>query len=464
MTRPQRIAALSLTFALFLLLAPIAVLYALGYRLYQDPLHIERTGLILLRPTTNAINAYIDSQAAEKSSSPIRFAFLRPGPHRIILTKEGMLPWKANVSVGQGEAVRISPAALFSTPSPLNAPDGLSYNCRAEDAILFTNPPPSSSQLNDILTVQKSVVIRNRQTYVIPEAVKCLSSTVIGSIKEETLDRPDPEEDAKIAVLTVYQFPPLFGDGTLRTTQLSTSDSLRSIERASSGEIVYMLGDGSIWVWSDAAVPQLFQRTEVGPWALAGGSIVRWNAESVQIQSLDGNSKQDIKWKDLVPVIPASTEAISQRSQDDGLILFGPWGHVVIREGQVVTQDAQPVTSAGYRHRPLQPMITWVRQEQNVRIRIGGDSIVLEIDTNKEILDIDPEQLIVITKQSDGIGFISLVPSIVGSETSVWPITPNQIHDIVVLETGVAALIQSRSQNEEQQSPAWSIVTRASSL
>lgn len=460
MTQPQRILSLILTFSIFLLLAPVVILYALGYRAYQNPLHIERTGLILVRPTTNRINAYIDSQSAEKSSSPIRFAFLRPGPHRIILTREDLLSWSATVDVGPGEAVRVSPASLYSLPKPMDIPEGLTFQCRAGNALVFHENQADSPAPNSANNT-KTIVIRDRQTFSVSQKLTCLSGTVIGSLVTENTPAPTSLDSPSSTSLNIFDFPPLFGDGTVRSTRLPSPSSITKIEKMSSGEVVFSREDSSLWVWTSSSDPKQILPAVTPSWGLAGRSIVRWDLTGVSVMSVDGGILQQLRWPSPDQSTPATEEDILSYVNDDGLVLYGLWGRIIIRDGQMILSDTNSAETVGYRHRALQPVVSWMIRDRVLTVQIGENTSAVQLDSGTSVIDVDPEHLVAIIQKKDGIGFISLVPSINGIQTSYWSTAPHQILDTISLNDGIAALIQSVSENEAQRVPVWTTVMNA---
>lgn len=103
--------------ALFLLVAPILVLYSMGYRYHWGKNRIEATGLIMLdgmpRDATVRIDGVIRAQRL-----PARIGGLGENEYTIRIEREGFHPWEQRVVVASGRTTLATDVLLFRDALP----------------------------------------------------------------------------------------------------------------------------------------------------------------------------------------------------------------------------------------------------------------------------------------------------------------------------------------------------------
>lgn len=156
---------------LFLLLAPLTILYSRGYIFDLKNRSLVSTGGIFVKTTQPGVKIFIDSEY-EKEVSFIGYGALIPDllPRRyaVRVEKEGFRPWQKNIRVASQEVVEfrsiflppatISPAAVFSTrrtgPNQLAALSGRAEIAleagKTPDArtVFIINPGTRTSSIN----------------------------------------------------------------------------------------------------------------------------------------------------------------------------------------------------------------------------------------------------------------------------------------------------------------------------
>lgn len=145
MQRPDRGILFILFLLIFLLSAPLVVLYTAGYRYHFATGKIVQTGVISLTSYPRNATVSIDGIVMNKRT-PAVIDNVLPGEHRVRLEREGFFPWERTLTVRSRETSFVTDAGLFltSTPSPLTeadilffsaSPDGtdLAYMARTEE-------------------------------------------------------------------------------------------------------------------------------------------------------------------------------------------------------------------------------------------------------------------------------------------------------------------------------------------
>lgn len=114
--------------SLFLVGAPVLVLYTAGYRLNFTTFRIQQTGVIALSSTPKGATVFLDG-VDTGAKTPYVIQRLSPGSYTIRLAKDGYLSWEQRVDVSSGATTYIT-ATLFA-----NALPELSLETPAIDAV-----------------------------------------------------------------------------------------------------------------------------------------------------------------------------------------------------------------------------------------------------------------------------------------------------------------------------------------
>jgi hypothetical protein len=98
---------------IFLVLAPIIILYAMGYR--SGLLNSSNPSVGVLLVETTPRRAQINLNGEEKGSTPRAITNISPGEVSLSLQKEGYLSWQKNISVIPTSVVNVTNVRLFPT-------------------------------------------------------------------------------------------------------------------------------------------------------------------------------------------------------------------------------------------------------------------------------------------------------------------------------------------------------------
>jgi len=99
MTYRTRIGILIAFIALFLVTAPVVVLYTAGYRWNEKKVRLEKVGLIFLRSRPSYAEIFLDGKLRSERT-PARLRNLLPSAYDVKVTKKGYGTWEKNLTVG----------------------------------------------------------------------------------------------------------------------------------------------------------------------------------------------------------------------------------------------------------------------------------------------------------------------------------------------------------------------------
>jgi len=85
--------------AIFLVAAPLIVLYTMGYRYNLEKGRVQKTGIIRVTSEPRGADIYLNGVKYEQGQTPARVEKLLPGDYEIKLTKEGYYDWRKKLPV-----------------------------------------------------------------------------------------------------------------------------------------------------------------------------------------------------------------------------------------------------------------------------------------------------------------------------------------------------------------------------
>ena len=101
---------------IFVIGAPVIVLYTAGYRLNLTTFRVQRTGVVAITTLPRGASVTMNNVLiAEKT--PYVVQRLTPGDYDVLIQKAGYQPWAQHVTVGSGSTMYIT-ALLFSDTKP----------------------------------------------------------------------------------------------------------------------------------------------------------------------------------------------------------------------------------------------------------------------------------------------------------------------------------------------------------
>lgn len=102
---------------LFLVGAPLSVLYTAGFRYNAKNGNIVRTGVISVTSTPRNASIFLDGVSLEKTT-PFVIKYVLPGNYQMELGRDGYHAWSGEVEVRNGETTNIHDAFLFLDSEP----------------------------------------------------------------------------------------------------------------------------------------------------------------------------------------------------------------------------------------------------------------------------------------------------------------------------------------------------------
>lgn len=118
MKRPIRQLIFATFIALFVVGAPVVVLYTAGYRYNPRNGHIVRTGVLSVSSTPRGATILLDG-ATTGRTTPYVFTRMTPGTYSVTLTRDGYHTYEDDITVESGKSAYVSDIALFAASEPL---------------------------------------------------------------------------------------------------------------------------------------------------------------------------------------------------------------------------------------------------------------------------------------------------------------------------------------------------------
>jgi len=121
MTYRTRIGILIAFIALFLITAPVVVLYTAGYRWNEKKVRIEKVGLIFLRSRPSYAEIYLDGKLRPERT-PARLRNLLPSDYDVKVAKKGYSVWEKTLPVGSALTTFAEGIVLWKQNAPQTIP------------------------------------------------------------------------------------------------------------------------------------------------------------------------------------------------------------------------------------------------------------------------------------------------------------------------------------------------------
>lgn len=115
MTKKSRTVLFLILLFLFIIIAPMIIFYAEGYRFDFENRKIIETGGIFIKTYPGEADIVINGDGGKVTSAFSRSAFIQnitPGTYNIIISKENYLPWEKNIEVQEKKVSEIN-VSLF---------------------------------------------------------------------------------------------------------------------------------------------------------------------------------------------------------------------------------------------------------------------------------------------------------------------------------------------------------------
>jgi len=110
--RMVRAFAFYLSAALFLVILPIMLSYALGYKIDFRAFKIYQTGIMYIASSPSGASIYINGRK-RTDLTPARIEELRPGTYKVKVRREGFYPWEKEIVVQPNMVTKADHIVLF---------------------------------------------------------------------------------------------------------------------------------------------------------------------------------------------------------------------------------------------------------------------------------------------------------------------------------------------------------------
>lgn len=140
MDRITRYLFILLLIVVFLVLAPLIVLYLSGTRFNLTSRDTEATGILVAKSNPSGAQVFIDGEEKDKTESTIRF--LNRGDYNVRLTKDGYFPWSKRLAVESNKVTYtyegLDAVELIRLPEPFTlTPQSVTSLVVVDDVIWF---------------------------------------------------------------------------------------------------------------------------------------------------------------------------------------------------------------------------------------------------------------------------------------------------------------------------------------
>lgn len=142
---------------IFVIAAPLVVLYTAGYRYNFQKHKTEQVGVLFINTLPKDTQIYINDNLAD-NNRPLRLANLRPNYYQVKVTKDGYYPWQKTLEVKSQASTLAFDIVLFKNQSPTItseknlksfalSPNSESLALVASDGVWFKNLSDNSEKL-----------------------------------------------------------------------------------------------------------------------------------------------------------------------------------------------------------------------------------------------------------------------------------------------------------------------------
>lgn len=125
----------------FLIVAPIIIMYTAGYRYNFQKGKVEQVGVLFINVLPKDAQIFINNEL-QKTTRPLRLSDLRPNYYDVKITKDNYYDWEKNLEVKNKASTLAYDIILFKKNSPIKMADGSIQTAAvspAGDLLVFVN-------------------------------------------------------------------------------------------------------------------------------------------------------------------------------------------------------------------------------------------------------------------------------------------------------------------------------------
>jgi len=148
MTYRTRIGILIAFVALFLITAPVVVLYTAGYRWNEKKFRLEKVGIIFLRSRPSYAEIYVDGKLRSERTSA-RLRNLLPSDYQIKVAKKGYTSWSKTLPVASGLTTFAEGIVLWKIAPSEELSSAPAAVMNANELGMLNRADPLTEKLND---------------------------------------------------------------------------------------------------------------------------------------------------------------------------------------------------------------------------------------------------------------------------------------------------------------------------
>ncbi|MDD3887198.1 MAG: PEGA domain-containing protein [Patescibacteria group bacterium] len=112
MRKLHRQILLTLSILIFIVVAPLLVFYAMGFRFDFRKLEVTKVGMLVVESQPESVNVFLNNKFVD-NGTPFKSSSLTPGNYKIKVEKQGFFAWKKTLPVKSGKVNWASHVRLF---------------------------------------------------------------------------------------------------------------------------------------------------------------------------------------------------------------------------------------------------------------------------------------------------------------------------------------------------------------
>ncbi len=178
MSKKSRYLLILVGFIIFIILAPIIVLYVNGFKYNTLSKNFVRTGILAVRTQPSSVDITINNKLVKTSSGDIKF--LNPGEYNVVISKQGYQSWSKRLAIVANRVTWANPVpnnlTLFKQyiqPENLSDSNISDFTISSGNILYLSQQSSTSSNLNMVSELDYN----NPQSYALPEIVTKISNS-----------------------------------------------------------------------------------------------------------------------------------------------------------------------------------------------------------------------------------------------------------------------------------------------
>ncbi len=272
MTLRTRLGILITFCLIFLVTAPLVILYTAGYRWNNKKQRIEKVGLLFLRSKPADAAIFLNAKL-RRERTPTRIRNLIPGNYEVRMEKNGHLPWSKQLPVESELTTFAEGVFLFpeTQPAPLTLKANLIVDGPGDRTVLIRSSGGISEvALFDMDTGNETAVYRSKSALELTASFsadgnRLLIITSRGTLQVSALEFRTDNPTTPTQLLTVEPEDwPVSAISSPSNDRRAITDGfeIALIDREGNREVITRLGEEIVSIVAHPSAPYVFYQTK----------------------------------------------------------------------------------------------------------------------------------------------------------------------------------------------------------